>query len=280
MVDRPVLDQWLMEQAQERGAEFRDGEPIRGLQQDRELATVCTEHGCYAGRWIVGADGVGGPTANMAGIRRRWRRWELGCTWSITLPYRLATSQAILTLCDIPTAWGWVFPREDGLHLGVGGSQLFGDALRRRFDGWLDTYARDLGTTANQHRPIRYSVPAGGFRRRVAESRVILAGDAAGLVDPFSGEGIHLALASGHAAAEAIVGGWNGSAVSAYQQWVDQLLPELRLSLWLSLALGGRGPLVARALCRSNWAAEALSSWMAGESSYRQLIKESLVPSP
>ncbi len=280
VVDRDRFDHWLVGEAQKRGVTFRDGAAVRGVEQTTSGVDVQTRHERFYGRWVVGADGVGGPTARLAGIRGRWAWWELGTTWSSTLPQPPATNHAILALCNIPTTWGWVFPREDGVHIGLGGAQFLGDALRRGFEQWVRTYADRSGIELPELRSVRYPVPAGGFRRRVAARRVLLTGDAAGLVDPFAGEGIHLALASGRQAADCISHDWHGDAASAYQSWVDGLLPELRLSLCLSIALGTRGPLVGRAMCCSDRAAKALASWMAGESSYRELIRQSLVPSP
>ncbi len=280
MVDRAVFDQWLLKRAEAKGVVFRDRSPLRELSRGSDHVEVTTEGGCFNGRWVIGADGVGGPTARLAGIRKRWSWWEMGMTWSTSLPQPSAADQAILALCNIPTTWGWVFPRDDGVHIGVGGAQILGDVLRRGFERWISTYSAATGIAADACRPVRYPVPAGGFHRRVAAGRVLLAGDAAGLVDPFAGEGIHLALASGSAAARCLYQGWHGPASQLYQEWADHLLPELRLSLWLSMALGTRGPLVGRALCHNDRAAEALTSWMAGESSYRQLIAKSLVPRP
>ncbi|MGE5653539.1 MAG: NAD(P)/FAD-dependent oxidoreductase [Bacillota bacterium] len=276
MIDRHSFDQWLMQRAATLGAVFRDGEPVRELEQRSDHVVVRTSQDCLVGRWVIGADGVGGPTARLAGIRKHWSWWELGMTWSAFLSRRTASDHAVLALCNLPTAWGWVFPRHDGVHIGVGGAQFLGQALQRGYERWVRSYGETSDVMATGPHPVRYPVPAGGFRRRVSSGRVMLAGDAAGLADPFAGEGIHLALASGRSAANCIRHGWDGSAQHAYQQWVDGLLPELRLALWLSLAMGKRGPLVGRALCRTDWAVQALAGWMAGEKSYGELIKESL----
>ena len=100
----------------------------------------------------------------------------------------------------IDWGYGWVFPKRDTLTVGVGGSlrknpdlmSSFKDFLRQRF-GEIPA-----GKIKGHH------IPFGDFRRVPGRGNILLCGDAAGLVEPITGEGIAFAMQSGHFAAEAI----------------------------------------------------------------------------
>ena len=87
-------------------------------------------------------------------------------------------------------------------------------------------------------------VPCGGIRRRVCADRLLLAGDAAGLADPFQGEGIAYAIRSGQLAAEASLaaaeqGDFSRGKLAAYEKacreaFEPDLKPALMLARWLS----------------------------------------------
>ena len=101
--------------------------------------------------------------------------------------------------------YGWLFPKGDHANLGVGGWASEGPHLREHLARLARAYAVDPAaiTDVRGHRlPMRRvgaSIPA--------VDRVVLVGDAAGLVDPLSGDGMYEAFASARLAAEAILAG-------------------------------------------------------------------------
>ncbi|MBC7325957.1 MAG: hypothetical protein H5T99_11700, partial [Moorella sp. (in: Bacteria)] len=113
-----------------------------------------------------------------------------------------------LSYGGIPAGYGWIFPKGDHLSVGIGSFTREVKGLKRYF--------------ADFCRGLKLQVPAGicyrgavipaasGRAGTFHTARALLAGDAAGLVDPFSGEGIYYALRSGRLAAEAIAAVLNG----------------------------------------------------------------------
>jgi hypothetical protein len=123
--------------------------------------------------------------------------------------------------------YGWLFPGVDGanfgLGVGLGHSRLDGRRAQQQLDSFGSHLVRigllDAGVTSST-RQLGGWLKMGLVGTRPARGRVLLVGDAAGLVNPLQGEGIAQALASGHAAARAVLGG-PGDAADTYRHWVE-----------------------------------------------------------
>ena len=108
----------------------------------------------------------------------------------------------MVELADIPGGYGWVFPKGDHVNVGVGAWQAEGPRLREHLERRLRgarACARTSSTSVRGHRlPLRR--PA----TRIAGERALLVGDAAGLIDPVSGDGMYECFVSASLAASAI----------------------------------------------------------------------------
>ncbi len=135
-----------------------------------------------------------------------------------------------LDMGGLAGGYGWVFPKGDHLNVGVGAWKYAAFTLRPKLAGLCHLYGFDVEALENlrgHHLPIR--VPGSG----IARGPTALVGDAAGLVDPLSGEGIHTAFLSGRMAARAALRYLAGQAddLSLYERAVDRRLqPELTVS--------------------------------------------------
>jgi flavin-dependent dehydrogenase len=135
-----------------------------------------------------------------------------------------------LDLGGLAGGYGWVFPKGDHLNVGVGAWKYAGFTLRPKLAALAKRYGFDaaaLREMRGHHLPVR-SNNAPIFRGRAA-----VIGDAAGLVDPLSGEGIHMAFASARLAADQARRVLAGEALdmSGYQEAVDAgIQPELDVS--------------------------------------------------
>ncbi len=134
----------------------------------------------------------------------------------------------VFDFAPIAGGYGWLFPKGDHINIGVGGFVPVGAAgeAEMRYEsvtrGLLAEYTRvKLGVelaalpaahVTGQHLGL-------GGQAYVPAGRVLLAGDAAGMVDPLTGEGIHSAIVSGQAAAAAVIGCAFGSRASCGGLW-------------------------------------------------------------
>jgi len=132
----------------------------------------------------------------------------------------------VFDFAPIPGGYGWLFPKADHINIGVGAfapsddpSQL--KAVTRQL---LATYTHqklgvDLTTTATEVTGQHLGM---GGHLYTPQGRILLTGDAAGLVDPLTGEGIHSAIISGQAAAAAILSTTRaGTPHLASEMWVS-----------------------------------------------------------
>ncbi|HEU4759237.1 MAG TPA: geranylgeranyl reductase family protein [Dehalococcoidia bacterium] len=247
MTQRCRLDAFLAEAAAAAGAGFHDGEPVRdieiepnggvGAQHAAPLpmtpaVTVRTDRGAYAARALIGADGANGVVARAAGICTRFEEavaleGNVPCPAGIPEEWREVVG---LDLGGLAGGYGWLFPKGDHLNVGVGAWKYAAFTLRPKLAALSRRHGFDPETLEGlrgHHLPVR--VPGSP----IASGPVALAGDAAGLVDPLSGEGIHMAFASGRLAARAVLRLLAGEApdMSGYQRAVDRRLqPELTVS--------------------------------------------------
>ncbi len=207
MTQRRRLDAFLVEQAVAAGAELRDGTRVEQLEieESRVVARVGGEP--VAAGTIVGADGANGVVAKAAGLDDgivRGVALEGNVPWEL-LDERVYASTAVVEVGAPSGGYGWLFPKGDHANLGVGGWASEGPRLRQHLARLAG--AHGIGpngiTDVRGHRlPMRRlgaSTPAG--------ARVVLVGDAAGLVDPLSGDGMYEAFTSARLASDAILAG-------------------------------------------------------------------------
>jgi len=218
-VPRADFDAKLLDAARDAGARVLLGTPVKGLAMDgHRAAGVVTPAGQLRARVVVDAAGASSRLAITAGMprlpgrpmgvaARGYMRGAMG---------RAAEEQWLHSWLALPgpdgarlAGYGWVFPLGGGLYnVGVGqlssspsfkrtdykaALRAFGDGLP---SGWNMTWTDDPILSA--------ALPMGLDRRVVYRNGVLVTGDAAGLVNPFDGEGVSFGLESGTWAAEAI----------------------------------------------------------------------------
>jgi geranylgeranyl reductase family protein len=203
MTQRRRLDLHLAEQAAAVGADFRDGVSVADLELEDDGVSARVGESCVRAAFLVGADGANGVVARAAGLGDgivRGVALEGNVPWS-TLDQPEYESAAWVELGVVPGGYGWVFPKGDHANLGVGGWMDEGPRLRDHLERLARSHGVDPGavTDVRGHRlPMRH------LGAHAACGRVLLVGDAAGLVDPLSGDGMYEAFVSARLAASAI----------------------------------------------------------------------------
>jgi flavin-dependent dehydrogenase len=169
-------------------------------------------------RVVVGADGANGLVARAAGLQKM-RRLAAALEAEMDLPSASIEAWRGVWHLDfgaVPWGYGWIFPKAERLSVGIGTFRPDRHYNLRRF---LDRFLASEPTLQSpRHVSLRgHLLPVGGRFEPVHAPRVLLVGDAAGLVDPFTGEGIYTAIKSGMMAAEAIACGLKSGEVSFAQ---------------------------------------------------------------
>lgn len=209
MVDRDHFDEWLRARAADEGAERRTGTFVR-IERDGGGAHVIyrkdrggAEHRVRT-RLVVGADGANSAVARQ-NIRGADKMRKVFAYHEVIASPREATNGFDPARCDIfyqgklsPDFYAWVFPHGETSSVGVGSANK-GFALRpavAQMRGELGL--KGCETVRSEGAPI----PLKPLRRWDNGRDVLLAGDAAGVVAPASGEGIYYAMTAGRIAAE------------------------------------------------------------------------------
>lgn len=208
MVRRAEFDDALKKAAVEAGAEIRQHATARSLTGTADQGGARAA-GAGSGGWqvklndgstvegdvIVGADGSAGITARHVGVR--FDQVDLGLEVELPVPRDVRERWRGRVLIDwgpAPGSYAWIFPKGDTLTVGVIAAR--GDGARTR--DYLTTFVNRLGLDG-----IEPEHDSGHLTRCRADDsplrrdNVIVAGDAAGLLEPWSREGISYALRSG-----------------------------------------------------------------------------------
>jgi len=200
VLPRERFDALLAEEARRAGAELRDGVGVTALVHDGPRLGVHTAQGPLEADAVViaaGARGRFGPVerphgARFFGILTRYAGIE-GVDHDLEMYFDP----------EVRPHYGWVFPEASGLaNIGLCFQRQPGAFnARELLDRFLDRYlAPRLRRAERIGRVTAHPIDAVVWPRRLVEPGVLYAGEAAGLVDPLSGEGIHAALLSGDAA--------------------------------------------------------------------------------
>jgi geranylgeranyl reductase family protein len=242
MTQRRRLDLHLAEQAAARGAVFRDGIRATGL----DGTTVRTSVGTIAADVVIAAGGANGTLGRVGDVTH-------GVALEGNAPYRrFSRERAIFEFGSVPGGYGWVFPKRDHVNVGVGGWGTEGPRLREhlaRFAARFGLRIDELTELRGHRLPMRRSLDG------IVSGRVAAVGDAAGLVDPLSGDGMYEGFLSARLAAEAAGDVLAGRAqtLDAYAAKLEEHHARALAASWTAKVVLDRHPRLIYALTPIVW---------------------------
>ena len=217
-IRRTDFDQALAQLAAESGAELVEGAVVSTVSADADGARVTTRDGReFRADYLVAADGVNGIVARRLGLNPGWEDATLA------LDVMEESPNERLRALDPDTLWvsygqggaagyGYIFPKSGHTNVGIGclrsslrgGVALPPDEMQQRFVAGLRQRGLVEGR-ANREDFTPCHLPLGGPIPTTARGRVLVAGDAGGFVNAYTGEGIFYAMVTGELAARAIL---------------------------------------------------------------------------
>ena len=266
MTQRRRLDAFLVEHAARAGADFRDGVKVTEV-EPTESGVVARVNGTkVAASAVLGADGVNGLAARAAGLDGGR---DYGVALEANVPYGVVSRERYqgrlcLELANVPGGYGWVFPKADHVNVGVGGWEREGPRMREH----LARFCREYAIPESALESIRgYRLPLLHPGARLAHRRLALIGDAAGLVDPLSGDGIYEAFLSAKLAAGAALDLLAGRTqdLEAYDWELRRALSSQLAAAWGAKVALDRFPRLTYALVRTPYLWKAVVSLIGGE---------------
>ncbi len=272
---RAVFDGALLAAAVRAGATLR-AERVRDVSWERNAWSVATHRGSTRAAWVFGADGPNSLVRRRVG--RPFERADLSIAAGFFV-HGVASSTVAIMFEDDPPGYLWSFPRPD--HLAVG---ICAQADVSRPSTLLATTAAWISrNVAGDFERERYSWPIPSLRlttldrERPCGRRWMLLGDAGGMVDPITREGIFFALVSAEAAADSFLDA--ADATERYAQRIRSLVYEelMRAALLKSRFFNPRfTALLLRALVQSARIREIMTDLVAGRQSYQGLRRRLL----
>lgn len=200
---RDELDDFLLAKAGEAGARVRTSEKVTEISQDAGGVSVKTDKGVYRSLFMIGADGASSRVARTFGLNSdiEWgMAWEAEVKSTPEMLQKYACT-VFLDWGTFPGGYAWIFPKKDHFSIGIGGPAH----MARRMPAYYEKFLSSTGipvleTISNRSHPL----PVRTRKAEFHSGRVLVAGDAAGLTDALTGEGIFWAVTSGIIAAEVI----------------------------------------------------------------------------
>jgi geranylgeranyl reductase family protein len=260
MTQRTRLDAYLVEQAVGAGADFRDGAKVTDLVVESGDVQAQVDGSKVTADHAFVADGANGVSTRAVGLDDGR---EYGVALEANVPYGVVPEAEYrgllcLELANVPGGYGWVFPKGDHVNVGVGGWEREGPQLRQH----LQRFCREYGIPESTLEDVRgYRLPLVHARARLAKGRVALLGDAAGLVDPLSGDGIYEAFLSAKLATAAVLEG----NLESYDRELRRALSSQLAAAWGAKVALDRFPRLTYAVVRTPFLWKAVESLIGGD---------------
>ena len=206
MVRRSRFDRLLAEKAAEAGVEVRPRCPVEEVREEDGGVAVRTRDEWHRASALVGADGATGVVGRLLDLARNVRRGAAveGEVRVPALQLLIAQGSIQFDMGALPGGYRWIFPKGDHLNVGSCTTQ---EKVRIVKPSWLEflklhPVLREYSDLTMTGAPLPYLYAPCALNTR----RAVVCGDAAGLVDPLTAEGIQHAIESGVLAAETVDG--------------------------------------------------------------------------
>jgi flavin-dependent dehydrogenase len=197
---------------------------VRSVQPGPDVASVETNHGTLRARVVVGADGADSAVARATGLRtKRDHHYTLALEIESACPLGAPDGDALIDFA-LPRGYAWLFPKGEIANVGVGtDDRRQFRALRTHLAAFLKRHRLAFD---GKPRIVGHKIPVWTGSEQLHRQNVVLVGDAAGVADPFFGEGIAYGIQTGRfaaaAAARFCAGDWED--LSGYTSAVQRVL--------------------------------------------------------
>lgn len=274
LVTRSAFDHFMLQKALDAGAQAIMGSKVKGYKEKNDSVEVYTNEGVYSSRYLIIASGCQNLLKET--IRGHDSNDQYGACLVAEIPEDdNKIEERMRSIVDVhfgvvPTGYGWVFPHKGYYSVGIGGiasrlmhpKEIMINFLRK--NGFLGDYKLH-----------GHLIPFEGIERSLASQRVLLAGDSAGFVDAFTGEGIAYAVRSGQIASEVIADGLPQESIpNEYKARCDaDFGAELRYALLFSKTVHSRPELFLKLLMSQEKFIDKYVEIIASRGTYKSYIK-------
>ena len=275
MIYRRDFDAELVRVASAAGACILEGVAVRAVEETQGGVLLATDFGELKADLAIGADGSASRLGQYVGAK--FDQVDVGLEMEIPVSggrRSMWEHRVHLDWGPVSGSYGWVFPKGDFLTVGVILDRRRGEVAKK----YLHDFVKQVGLA-----DISPSRSAGHLTRCRSEDsplrrgNVLLCGDAAGLLEPWTREGISFALRSGTLAGRAVALG-SGTALTSYEENVERTLGrEMHAGRQFLRAYERRPEIFHSAIAMSARAWRAFTRITAGERTLADYIDRGLV---
>jgi len=199
-ISRKCLDQGILDMAEGNGTKIIKEKAV-AITKKENAWVIKTNKRTLAAKVVVGADGVNSV------VRRETVGPITAENLNLTFGYltsKLDKEDATIKFLEEIPGYIWVFPGKGYSNIGVGSELTFGKMLKKLLDGFIKSFFPKTKILSRYSALLPSATNPNFFGLPCAGKNWVLIGDAAGHVDPISGEGILYALWDGKIAAQSI----------------------------------------------------------------------------
>jgi len=272
-VERGKFDAYLAGAASEAGACCRF-ECALGVESAGSGYTVRTRDNLYRADAVVCAVGARSRLRPLRSAIANPNQWAIAVEQRLPVEFadrwNLDPGDAYIHFGTVSYGYSWALHHGSYLLVGVGARRDKVADIRSCFAQWWRRWRLPI----ERFDPCGHPIPLGGHDRSIGEGRFLVAGDAAGTVDAFNGEGIAGAIRSGQLAADCLAGHPEPDAASRYNALIGHGLGrELNRSRWAAQLFYSLPNSLMRALCAEPRIAEKYNAVLQRESTYGEFLR-------
>ena len=201
LVDRFEFDEYLVRAYENKGGKILENTKVKNIDTKNNTITL-SDNQNISFKYIIGADGAVGTTRSLIDENIKTN----GFCLQVDVDKNKSTydsDKMSMYYGVLPYGYGWIFPKKN--HLSVG---FIGEYDKNiDYKGEFEKFLNNIGIECDRSKFKGAFIPFGQYLKKPInkEKNVLLVGDAAGFVDPITGEGIYFAVLSGIKASDTIV---------------------------------------------------------------------------
>ena len=196
------FDNYLLREAEKAGANLVLGNAVKNI-NIRDKLLILGDGALLTYKYLIGADGVNSIIAKTL-FGNSFNKSTIAFGLEMEIPINDQHKSIVdpeIYFGVVRWGYGWVFPKKNTLTVGIAGLYSKNQDLKKEFIGFLKIRFGDIPEAGIKG----HYIPFGDYRDQPGINNILLCGDAAGLVEPITGEGIAFAMQSGYYAALSII---------------------------------------------------------------------------
>lgn len=276
---RSNFDNFLALKAKNAGCKINFNCKVLDFNIGKESIEVKTNKGKFYSKVLVGADGVRGTLYSKIMPKREIRK-IIGYEFEIDIDKTNAcidlSENLSLDFGGAKKSYTWIFPKEKSFSCGTGGPMENSEKIRNYFKYFTSKYCL-FENNVNKKRIYAQTIPVRVKDGPISDYRVMSIGDAAGLGDALTGEGLYNGFKSSFIAADSIADAFKSGDFSFNRYWDklnEEVYSNIRLSFKFSNFLFAFPSFIYKTIKKSDRAFNMCCQILRGEKTYKDIAKK------